>query len=145
MFTRQEDYRLILLPTSGARSCVRKWCATWSGKIFFSNCILLCRDSIISLNSLSACCFHRKSSRDVTSTSLPWYVTITRKTPRKVSICADSGIADLREEKPCRIFAETRIAKPALTRCLRVPLALAEHVFAYDENQHRVYQDNRSG
>lgn len=64
----------------------------------------------MSLNSLSACCFHRKSKRDVTSTNLPWYVTITRKTARNVSICAGSGIDDLKDNNAGNGFDDTLCA-----------------------------------
>lgn len=65
--------------------------------------MLLARVSIISANSRSACCFHKKSNRDVTSTKRAWYVTMVRNTTSSSTMMADFGITSLLKEITERI------------------------------------------
>ena len=117
--------------------------------MFFNNCMLLCRDSIMSLSSLSACCFQRKSNLDVTSTNLPWYVTITKNTNINVSICAERGIVTLKPRKPqLHRYCVSMNMKLIKSRGdLRILLLVGnrEEVLADYKNQHRVNGNDDRG
>lgn len=97
-------------------------------------------------NSLSACCFQRKSSLDVTSTSLPWYVTTTKNITRNMIIWADSGIDILKEKYKrsggviLQIFTNLRVLILLDDSALKSVLANDKY-----ENSVDKYDDSRQG